>query len=107
MNMTRWITFDRETAAAMRSHLPDHPVFEAPGRSALEYALSSSGSVVALVPSALESSCGIAVFRPARTLHIPRNQRVLRPSGFLGLQDEAVFDEEAAPPRNWWQKLWS
>jgi len=104
--MTRWITFDVKTAAAIGLHLPDHEVFEAPGRSAIEYALSSSGSVVAVLPTAVEYGCGIAVFRPARIPRLAEKAQIVRPSGFLGLQDEAVFDEEVAPPRNWWQKLW-
>jgi hypothetical protein len=33
----------------------------------------------------------------------------IRAGGFLGLRDEAVFEEEQKPPekRGWWNKFWN
>lgn len=106
--MSRWITFDQNTAAELRSCLPNQSVFEAPGRSAFEYALSSPGSVVAVLPVALANCCAVAVFRPVRICGIPEKPQSTRAAGFLGLNDEVVLeDEEEVQPRNWWQRLWS
>lgn len=105
--MARWITFDQNTAAELRSWLPDQSIFEAPGRSAFEYALSSPGSVVAVLPVTLANCCAVAVFRPPQIYAIPENLMTTRAAGFLGLLDEVVTDEEEVRPRNWWQRLWS
>jgi hypothetical protein len=106
--MVRWITFDGTTTSEIRSRVPLAAVFEAPGRSALEYALSSSGSVVAVLDVRIENRHAVALFRrvPAQNAN-PLKPRQIRASGFLGLGDEAVFEEEENPkPKSWWRRLW-
>jgi hypothetical protein len=121
--MPRWIVFDQDTASELRSRLPQASVFEAPGRAALEYALNSPRSVVAVLPPSLGNVSAVAVFRPGRTLSRPattsygglggsgtaaapvKSSRV-RASGFLGLNDAPVLEEdeeEEDEKRRWWQ----
>lgn len=106
--MARWITFDPTTARELRSRVPMEGVFEAPGRSALEYALSSSGNVVAVLDAGLTDQRALAVFRRTPALKgAPNPARRLRAGGILGLADETVFEEEARPPaKSWWRRLW-
>jgi hypothetical protein len=106
--MARWITFDQNTASELRSRVPWSSVFEAPGRNALECALSSSGSVVAVLDVGVEDQLAVALFR-----RLPMQEdsllqpRQIRASGFLGLGDEAVFEEEERPKaKSWWRRLW-
>jgi hypothetical protein len=104
--MPRWIVFDQDTASELRSRLPQASVFEAPGRAALEYALNSSRSVVAVLPTSLGNGSAVAVFRPGRTLAAqPAKPARIRAAGFLGLNDEVVVDEEAPAKKSWWQKF--
>ena len=63
--MARWITFDAATADQLRSDLAGEAVFEAPGRNALEYALSSSGNVVAVLTASLNNCSALVIFRRA------------------------------------------
>jgi hypothetical protein len=120
--MPRWIVFDQDTASKLRSHLPQASVFEAPGRAALEYALNNPRSVVTVLPPAVGNGAMVAVFRPERTLSRPartsyggpggsgtaaapvKSSRV-RASGFLGLNDAPVLeeDEEQEEKRRWWE----
>lgn len=105
--MARWITFDPHTAAELRNCLPGASIFEAPGRSALEYALNSSGPVVAVLPLNVGQVCALTVFRPRPAQARRESPRALRASGFLGLNDEVFFEDEESAPKNWWQRLWS
>lgn len=107
--MPRWIVFDEDTASKLRSRLPQASVFEAPGRAALEYALDSPKSVVTVLPSTHGNGSAVAVFRPGRTLAAqPAKLSRVRATGFLGLSDESVFEEEQVPEKKkWWQRLWS
>jgi hypothetical protein len=112
--MPRWIVFDQGTACQLRARLPQATVFEAPGRAALEYALETSGSVVTVLPLAVEGRNTIAVFRPKRTAppakstaptQSPKTLPV-RATGILGLNDEAVFEQEEPGTKQPWWKLW-
>jgi hypothetical protein len=106
--MARWIVFDETTAAELRSQLPEQAVFEAPGRTALEYALKAARAVVA-VPAGDEAT--IAVFRRRRHNAVAQPRvsapvgvsTVVRATGFLGLSDHAAEEEEAAAKKRWWQ----
>jgi hypothetical protein len=122
--MPRWIVFDQDTASELRSRLPQASVFEAPGRAALEYALNSPRSVVAVLPPSLGNGSAVAVFRPGRAGSRPatttprrdeggirtesappvKPSRV-RAGGFLGLNDEVVVEEETPHKKNWWQRF--
>jgi hypothetical protein len=107
--MPRWIVFDQDTASKLRSRLPQASVFEAPGRAALEYALDSPKSVVTVLPATPGNIAAVAVFRPERTpAASPEKPSRVRATGFLGLNDESVFEEEQVPEKGkWWQRFWS
>lgn len=113
--MARWITFDATTAHALRQRAPLESVFEAPGRSALEYALNCSSNVVAALAVGFENHCALTVFLhspPMKTFNpqevAPRQAHAVRATGILGLGDEAVFEEEEEKPRSksWLRRLW-
>lgn len=108
--MPRWIVFDQATASELRSRLPQASVFEAPGRAALEYALCISRSVVAVLPPSLGNGLAVAVFRPGRTPPAqPAKISSVRATGFLGLNDAAVFEEaeEDQEEKKWWRRFWN
>src|SRR5262249_53999415 len=123
--MARWIAFDQETAAELRTHLPKDAVFEAPGRAALEYALNTSRPVVAVLEPEVGDGLTLAVFRatlcepalqpaeaaeqetaePVEPSAPVRESSQLRASGFLGLSDDyvGVEEEENTDKKRWWQ----
>ena len=112
--MARWIVFDEVTAVALRSHLPHHAVFEAPGRTAFEYALTTPRTVITVLGQTGSGKATIAVFRPkgefatqphdSETVHPPDVSSPTRAGGFLGLSDHLVTeDEEEADEKRWWQ----
>jgi hypothetical protein len=107
----RWIVFDQVTASALRSCCPQAAVFEAPGRAAVEYALDTPKTLVALLPSAPGEPPVLAVFRPSRPQAAPPARAVpVRATGFLGLNDAPVLDEDeggaeqVAQKRRWWRR---
>jgi hypothetical protein len=117
--MARWIAFDQTTAAELRSRMPQPAVFEAPGRTALEYALSTPRTVVAVLDAPGSDQATIAVFRAGGRYAAPKPKASepsaespdaalsVRASGFLGLSDRLVAsgEEESAEKKRWWQ-LW-
>lgn len=107
--MARWIVFDQVTASDLRSRLPQEAVFEAPGRAALEYALANPKTVVTVLPLALNNASAIAVFRPGRPpMTEQAKSSAVRATGFLGLNDESLFEEEEVPwKKKWWSRLWT
>jgi len=105
--LPRWIVFDQATATTLRSRLPQAAVFEAPGRAALEYALDTPKSLVTLLTRQPGEQPIIAVFRPQRSQPVvPAKPLPVRATGFLGLNDAPVLDEEEEVPgkRRWWQR---
>ena len=107
----RWITFDQETYSALRSVRPRENVFEFPARTALQYALESENTVVAVFPAG-PSDAALVTFRKQRaalTDHAVAESGITRGAGFLGLRDEPVFlhqEEETQEKRNWWRRFW-
>lgn len=105
--MPRWIVFDQDTASELRSRLPQASVFEAPGRAALEYALDGPRSVVTVLAPAVGSVSAVAVFRPGRTLAaLSAKPSRVRASGFLGLNDSPVPEEEEEDEKHRWWQFW-
>jgi hypothetical protein len=109
-DLMRWITFDQETYSALRSVRPQENVFEFPSRSALQYALESEKTVVAVL-TAGPREAALVTFRKQRVA--PPDYAVMEPGitragGFLGLRDEPTFleEEETQEKRNWWRRFW-
>lgn len=116
--MPQWTTFDEETSSALHSRLPEESVVEHSECSALEYALSSRQTLVAVLPCRGFGQSGLAVLRWNAVPAIPSVRSTeltptpapvgrTRTSGFLGLSDEPVFeDEEDQGKKSWWKRFW-
>lgn len=130
--MPRYLTFDQKTASALRRQIPEEQVFEHGATGAVEYALGADRTMVAVMPTGAEREAAVAVFRRPRQMAKPapavetrkpvasvssgaslqppnKNNVATRAGGFLGLRDEAFFEEDqpAAPRKqSWWRKLW-
>jgi len=61
--MARWLTFDRNTASALRKQLPREQVYEHGSNSAVEYAHGAKQDLVTLLPTGSTGEVAIAVFR--------------------------------------------
>ena len=75
-----------------------------PNEDALHAALRGDGSTMAVVSG--ENGSALIV----RVHHIqPRRERMpivtQQATGFLGLTDSVVIDEEPVEPKKWWQRL--
>ncbi|HET9837749.1 MAG TPA: hypothetical protein VFR84_05890 [Candidatus Angelobacter sp.] len=115
--MPRWIAFDQKTSSLLRTRLAQEDRIETFGRGALDYALAKPGAVVTMLPSGGDA-VALAIFRPRlrRTSaeaqparrETPPGSIPSRAGGFLGLSDEAVFEEEqpVQSRKGWWKKFW-
>jgi len=114
--MARWIAFDQQTSTLLRSKVAQGNRIETFGRGALEYALAKPGAVVTLLPSGGDD-IGVAIFRRPRLAKakvqpamakVAPSSRTTRASGFLGLGDEPVFEEEQPiqEKKGWWKRFW-
>jgi hypothetical protein len=121
--MARWIAFDQVTTSILRSTLKQGTRIDTLLRGPVDYALARPSAVIAVLPAGDGNSLGIATFRRARAAvaqrgatqqprSIPPTQPAAhrsstRAGGFLGLRDEAVFDEEPVEKKKgWWRKFW-
>jgi hypothetical protein len=115
--MARWIAFDQETTSLLRSMLGRGTKIETLLRGPVDYALARPGSVVAVLPATGSGNPGIAVFRRTRPAVAAAQHPVMsqptadrsnsRAGGFLGLSDEAAFEEDAPQEKKgWWRKIW-
>ena len=118
--MTRFITYDPEVAARIGAAVGMHRVdlreqAEQPKKTnpAIADLISSPENNAALLPSSDEQVLVIHT-RDERTKVAPKKRSKKsrkedeelgsQPSGFLGLSDEAVLNEEEEPPRSLWKQ---
>ncbi|HKR97689.1 MAG TPA: hypothetical protein VJW55_20090 [Candidatus Angelobacter sp.] len=120
--MARWIAFDQQTSSLLRSSLAQGTTVETFGRGPVDYALAKPNAVVTLLPSVGDSNVGIAIFRwPrerfAKVVAAARPQsgrsQIGRPqsgktrvTGFLGLSDEVLMEDEPQEKKSWWRRFW-
>ncbi|HEU5414217.1 MAG TPA: hypothetical protein VFW31_10695 [Candidatus Angelobacter sp.] len=130
--MPRFLTFDEKTASTLREQVPEQQVFEHGAKSAVDYALGSEKTMVTVMPTGAAREAAIAVFRrpklakpvtqpelrgvvmpemrkPAASVPVPIRDSALRAGGFLGLRDEAVFEDAPVVKKkqSWWrQHFW-
>ena len=118
--MAQWTAFDLETSLRLREFMPHETVVSLPRGHAVEYAAQAGRTVVALLPALTQSEALVAVFRtPVPAVVLPSQPetqapdsrvpgvRGFRAGGFLGLSDEAVFEDEEVPQKkSWWQRFW-
>lgn len=120
--MVRWIAFDQDTTSILRSTLAQGTRIDTLLRGPVDYALARPSAVIAVLPAG-GGSLGIATFRRVRAAVAQRAateqlrsflparpsalQASTRAGGFLGLRDEAVFDDEVGEEKKgWWRKFW-
>ncbi len=119
--MAQWTAFHLETSLKLREFMPHETVVSLPRGHAVEYAAQAGRTVVALLPALTQSEALVAVFRTAPVPGVPLQSqpqthvtdsrvpgtRGFRAGGFLGLSDEAVFEDEEVPQKkSWWQRFW-
>ncbi len=106
--MSRWVVFDDNTAAAVTAAAHAEPV-RRPAADYLDEALSDEKEVVLVMPAELPSTALVAHFR--RPLPVPAQEPEKEPAvhyeatGFLGLMDTPVYDDQPQPKKKWWQKI--
>jgi hypothetical protein len=97
--MARWLTFDRNTASALRKQLPREQVFEHGSASAVEYAHGAKQDLVTLLPTGSTGEVAIAVFRQVA----PRPVLVEKPAPeawkVVVPEPPAAVEPKAAPPQ--------
>jgi hypothetical protein len=121
--MARWIAFDQDTTSILRSTLKQGTRIDTLLRGPVDYALARPSAVIAVLPASGGDGLGIATFRRVRAAVAQRaateqfrnftpaqpgaNKASTRAGGFLGLRDEAVFEDEAPQEKKgWWRKFW-
>lgn len=103
--MTRWIAFDRQSAAAVFASARITAELHDAG-DALGAALASDKDNVVLMPSREPARALVAQIRRAPVAADDQRPPVAyEAAGFLGLIDEPVYDEEPAKPKKWWRKI--
>ena len=112
--MPNWTTFDDDTSSALRSRLSEPSIVQLPARLAMEHVLQRGETLVAVLPGGGLDQAALAVFRWNR-IPLPAPPPAPRPvssgrtraSGFLGLTDEPVFEEEEVEEKkSWWKRFW-
>lgn len=120
--MARWIAFDQKTTNILRSALAQGTRIDTLLRGPVDYALARPSTVIALLPAGAGDNLGIATFRRVRAAVAQRaatevrsslpprpatQHASTRASGFLGLSDEPVFEDEVSEEKKgWWRKFW-
>jgi hypothetical protein len=109
IHMPDWTTFDDETSAALRSRFSEAVIEQRPARFALEHVLQGGETLVTVLPGGMLDQAALAVFRWNRLEPVgtPPRASNTRAAGFLGLSDEAAFeDDEIQENKNWWKRFW-
>src|SRR5712672_2931616 len=118
--MARWIAFDQDTTSFLRSTLKQGTRIDTLLRGPVDYALARPSAVIAVLPASGGDGLGIAIFRRVKAAVAQRaaaeqfrnltpaqpgaHMASTRAGGFLGLRDEAVFeDEEPQEKKGWWR----
>ncbi len=115
--MARWIAFDEESTALAAAQSGMAVSFQR--GDALATALASSKPAVVLVPGDSSDEVIVVELRPnpaIRSALFPSRQEVsqtdsaespvgLEASGFLGLSDAPVFEQEETGKKTWWKRL--
>lgn len=106
--VTRWIAFDSDTADAIRKLFGDDSG-EIRSGDPLTAALELSKPSVVVLPSSIPGKALLAHFRlKTSSVQASRPSIAYEPTGFLGLTDTPVFEEEVgqppAPKKHWWER---
>jgi hypothetical protein len=116
--MVRWVTFDDQTAAALATTVASGTA-EIRDGDALETALEMGDCTLILpadVPGQVLFLQMRMNFSPAASkdetirvesggVNVDEPSEQYEATGFLGLTDSAVYEDQPATPKKWWQKL--
>lgn len=106
--MGRYIAFDKSTAQAICRNLHLLTICDSEG-DPLQSALHSKSPLSLLaMPADTPNRVLIATFRRPQSAAAPANSPDpigFEASGFLGLSDGPVYQEEPEGGKNWWRKI--
>lgn len=107
--MTRWITFDQESARVLADAALAPDIFPPanPAELAIEAALAGRIGVAVLAGEGGKSAYLLtAQCRNPADQRAPETPAHYEATGFLGLLDEPIYEEEPPPVKqSWWKKL--
>lgn len=72
---------------------------------ALEAAVASGKAAIVMLPADDNNVLLLQVRRNTSVLPERTEPVAFEATGFLGLTDEPIFDEEPQPKKKWWQRL--
>jgi len=101
--MSRWIAFDRQSAAVLATAQIVPELHDA--GDALGAALSSGKDTVVLLPAPAPGRALVARIRHVPVVVREQAPEVYEATGFLGLIDLPPAAQQPHPPKKWWQKL--
>lgn len=126
--MADWIALDDTTKQALRDALGPNGSVSSRSGSAVKAAVASGNDCAVLLPGGSDGTAQLITIqpRPQLTVDIPlhtapaasqsapgngkprESKQGYEATGFLGLSDEVVFDDEPEPvveKKSWWKKL--
>lgn len=101
--MARWIAFDEESTATVAAQTQAAVSFQR--GDALDAALTAEKPAVVLLPGDSSNVLLLQVRRNPSALPAGDEPVAFEATGFLGLHDEPVFEEEPQQKKKWWQRL--
>ena len=106
--MSRWLAYDETAERALAERFGRENVQPQSGdaEAILSAVVAAHGAAVALLPAA-HGRTMLLTRRPLRTACADTAApRAYAATGFLGLSDEPVYDDQPATPKSWWEKFW-
>lgn len=101
--MARWIAFDEESTAAVAAQTQAAVSFQR--GDALDAALAGDKPALVILPDPAGDVLLLQVRRNSPSV-LPNSDPVgYEATGFLGLIDEPVFEDELKPKKKWWQRF--
>ena len=106
--MSRWIAYDRIAEHALAQRFGHGRVQHQLGDEDATFSalLAAPGPAVALLP-VRPGETVIVTRRPLRAVTAPvPPPRAFEATGFLGLHDEPIYDDQPVSPKTWWERFW-
>src|SRR5687767_5008957 len=106
--MSRWTTYDEAAAKTLAQRFGNDNVQQQNGNqeAVLSAVLAADGAAVALLP-ARHGETVVVTRRPLRATRVEVEPPcAFEATGFLGLHDEPIYDDEPVKPKSWWERFW-